>query len=85
LKADIVIFITNVNGLILEDKLVPNMTLEQADAALPKIGYGMEKKIIACKEAIRMGVNEAVIASGMVVNPISEAIAHTNCTVITAK
>jgi acetylglutamate/LysW-gamma-L-alpha-aminoadipate kinase len=84
LKANMVVFITNVNGLILEDKLVANMTLEEAEAALPKIGYGMEKKIIACKEAIEMGVNESIIASGRVENPISAAMAHNNCTVITA-
>jgi [amino group carrier protein]-L-2-aminoadipate 6-kinase len=84
LKADMVVFITNVNGLMLEDKLVTNMNLEQANAALPKIGYGMEKKIIASKEAIEMGVNESIIASGKVENPISAAMAHNNCTVITA-
>ncbi|MFL6393674.1 MAG: [LysW]-aminoadipate/[LysW]-glutamate kinase [Nitrososphaeraceae archaeon] len=84
LKADIVLFITNVNGLMLEDNLVTKMNLEQANAALPKIGYGMEKKIIASKEAIEMGVNESIIASGKVENPISAAIAHDNCTVITA-
>jgi acetylglutamate/LysW-gamma-L-alpha-aminoadipate kinase len=84
LKSDMVIFITNVNGLMLEDKLVTNLTLEQANAVLSKIGYGMEKKVIACKEAIEMGVNESIIASGKVENPISSAIAHNNCTVITA-
>ena len=84
LKAYIVVFITNVTGLILEDKLVTNITLEQANAALSKIGYGMEKKIIACKEALQMGVNEAIIASGKIEYPISAAIAHNNCTVITA-
>ena len=84
LKSDMVIFITNVNGLMLEDKLVTNLTLEQANAVLSKIGYGMEKKVIACKEAIEMGVNESIIASGKVENPISAAIAHNNCTVITA-
>ena len=36
-KADKVIFITNVNGLMLNEKLVAAMTLEQAKAALPKI------------------------------------------------
>jgi acetylglutamate/LysW-gamma-L-alpha-aminoadipate kinase len=82
-KADKVIFITNVNGLILNDRLVTSMTLEQAKAALPKIGFGMEKKVLACTEAIEMGVKEAIIASGQVENPISSAIAHLNCTVIT--
>ena len=84
-KADKVIFITNVNGLMLNEKLVTGMTLEQAKAALPKIGFGMEKKVLACTEAIEMGVKEAIIASGQVEKPISSAIAHNNCTVITPK
>jgi len=83
-KANKVMFITNVSGLMLDGKLVTNMTLEQAKVALPKIGYGMEKKIIACTEAVEMGVKEAIIASGHVENPVSSAIQHNNCTVITA-
>jgi [amino group carrier protein]-L-2-aminoadipate 6-kinase len=83
-KANKVMFITNVSGLMLDGKLVTNMTLEQAKVALPKIGYGMEKKIIACTEAVEMGVKEAIIASGQAENPISSAIQHNNCTVITA-
>lgn len=82
LKADRAIFITNVNGLILDDVLVKEMTFEQAKNILPKIGFGMEKKVLACTEALDMGVSEAIIASGQVENPISSAIAHTNCTVI---
>jgi len=82
-KADKVIFITNVNGLMLNEKLVTGMTLEQAKAALPKIGFGMEKKVLACTEALEMGVKEAIIASGQVDNPVSSAVAHNNCTVIT--
>jgi acetylglutamate/LysW-gamma-L-alpha-aminoadipate kinase len=84
-KADKVIFITNVNGLMLNEKLVTAMTLEQAKSALPKIGFGMEKKVLACTEALEMGVKEAIIASGQVEKPISAAIAHSNCTVITPK
>lgn len=84
-KADKVIFVTNVNGLMLNEKLVTGLTLEQAKDALPKIGFGMEKKVLACTEAIEMGVGEAIIASGQVDSPISSAIAHNNCTVITPK
>ncbi|MGI0019820.1 MAG: [LysW]-aminoadipate/[LysW]-glutamate kinase [Nitrososphaera sp.] len=84
-KADRVMFITNVNGLMLNEKLVTAMTLEQAKDALPKIGFGMEKKVLACTEAIEMGVKEAIIASGQVDNPVSSAMAHSNCTVITPK
>ncbi|MDP8888023.1 MAG: [LysW]-aminoadipate/[LysW]-glutamate kinase [Thermoproteota archaeon] len=82
IKADKVIFVTDVNGLILNEKLVNSMTLDQAKGALPKIGSGMDKKVLACIEALEMGVKEAVIASGQVENPLSTAIAHRNCTVI---
>lgn len=85
LKADKVIFITNVNGLMLNEKLVTSLTLEQAKETLPKIGFGMEKKVLACTEALEMGVKEAIIASGQVDNPVSSAMAHSNCTVITPK
>jgi len=84
-KADKVIFITNVNGLMINEKLVPSMTLEQAKLTLPKIGFGMEKKVLACTEALEIGVKEAIISSGQVDNPISSAIAHNNCTVITPR
>lgn len=84
-KADKVIFITNVNGLMLNEKLVTGLSLDQAKETLPKIGFGMEKKVLACTEALEMGVKEAIIASGQVDNPVSSAIAHNNCTVITPK
>ena len=82
IKADKVIFVTNVNGLVLNEKLVNSMTLTEAKSALPKIGSGMDKKVLACVEALEMGVKEAVIASGQVETPLSMAIAHRNCTVI---
>ena len=82
LKADKVLFLTNVNGLVLDNNLVTNMTIEEAKALLPKIGHGMEKKVLASVEAIDMGVKEAIIGSGQVQSPISSAISHSNCTVI---
>ena len=82
IKADKVIFITDVNGLMLNEKLVSSMTLDQAKEALPKIGSGMDKKVLACIEALEMGVKEAVIASGQTENPLSTAMSHRNCTVI---
>jgi len=82
LKADKVIFLTNVNGLHLDDKLVKNLTASQAKEALPKIGFGMEKKILASTEALMLGAKEVVISSGKVSNPITSAISHEDCTVI---
>jgi acetylglutamate/LysW-gamma-L-alpha-aminoadipate kinase len=82
LKADKVIFLTNVNGLHLDDKLVKNLTASQAKEALPKIGFGMEKKILASTEALMLGAKEVIISSGKVSNPITSAIDHEDCTVI---
>jgi len=81
-KTDKVLFITNVDGLLMDEKLVENMTLTEAKEILPKVGFGMEKKILAATEALEMGVSEALIANGQKENPISSAIAHDNCTVI---
>ena len=81
-NTDKILFLTNVDGLMMDEKLVASLTLEEAKEILPKIGFGMEKKILAATEALDMGVKEALIANGQSENPISSAIAHNNCTVI---
>ena len=82
IQSDKVLFITNVDGLLMDDKLVKNLSLEEAKEIRPKIGPGMEKKILAATEALEMGVKVVLIANGKKENPISSAIAHDNCTVI---
>ena len=82
LKAEKIIFLTNVNGLHLDDKLVKNLSASQAKEYLPKIGFGMEKKILASTEALMLGAKEVVISSGKVSKPITSAINHVDCTVI---
>lgn len=82
MKSDKILFLTNVNGLLMDDKLVTKLTLTEAKEILPKIGFGMEKKILAATEAIEMGVKQALISNGQRENPISVAIANDNCTVI---
>lgn len=82
IKSDAIVFITNVNGLMMDDKLVTSLTLQNAKQMLPKIGPGMEKKVLACTEAIDMGVKKAIIASGSVQNPLMSALENKNCTVI---
>ena len=66
LQSEIVIFITNVNGLMMDDHLISSLSLEEAKNMLPQIGPGMEKKVLACTEALSMGVKKAIIASGSV-------------------
>ncbi len=82
LQSDVIIFLTNVDGLIMNDRLVKDIDLEECRKILPRIGPGMEKKILASTESLDMGVKKAIIASGSVQNPISSALSHNNCTVI---
>jgi acetylglutamate/LysW-gamma-L-alpha-aminoadipate kinase len=83
MQSDKILFLTNVDGLLMDEKLVKKLSLAEAKEILPKIGFGMEKKILAATESLEMGVKQALIASGQRENPISSAIAHDNCTVIT--
>lgn len=85
MKADRVIFLTDVNGLMMDNKLVSKLTVTEAKKILPKVGFGMEKKVLACTEAVSMGVKEAIIASGRVSSPVSSALKHDNCTVISGE
>ncbi len=80
--SDKILFLTNVDGLLMDEKLVTKLSLAEAKAIIPKIGFGMEKKILAATEAIEMGVKQAIVASGQRENPISSAIANEKCTVI---
>ncbi len=80
--ADAVVFATNVEGLLLEGKLVAHLTPAEASARLPSIGFGMQKKVVAAVEAVDGGVKEAIICSGTREKPLARAMAHESCTVI---
>lgn len=82
IQSDKVLFLTNVDGLLMNEKLVEKLSNAEAKEIRPKIGFGMEKKILAATEALDMGVREALIANGQRENPISSAILHQRCTVI---
>ena len=83
MQSDKILFLTNVDGLLMDEKLVEKLSLAEAKEILPKIGFGMEKKILAATESLEMGVKQAIIANGQREDPISAAISHDNCTVIT--
>ena len=80
--ADAVVFATNVDGLTLGGELVASLTPADASASLPRIGFGMQKKVMAAVEAVQGGVKEAIICSGTRARPLTRALAHDACTVI---
>jgi len=84
IKADKIVFLTDVPGVLMDGKPIPKMSISEAKEIMPKIGFGMEKKVLAAIEALEMGVKESIIASGLVDNPIKSAIEHKNGTVISS-
>ena len=83
LNADKLVLLTDVEGLILDGKLVSELSTKDAEAKLKKIGGGMITKVYAAQEALKNGVTEAVICSGVRKTPISSALKHECGTVIT--
>jgi acetylglutamate/LysW-gamma-L-alpha-aminoadipate kinase len=82
LKADRLVLLTDVDGLVLDEEVVPRLTPTEAKEALKQIGGGMITKIHAAIEALALGSGEVVIASGFAGHPISGALQHTSGTVI---
>jgi acetylglutamate/LysW-gamma-L-alpha-aminoadipate kinase len=81
--ADQIVFLTNVDGLTIDGKLVAHLTSPEAATILPRVGFGMQRKVMAAADAVESGVKEAVICSGTRISPLAKALAHDTCTVIT--
>lgn len=82
IKADYLIFLTDVEGVIIEDKIVRKMRIEELEEMLKKIGPGMSTKVHAAIEAIKDGAGKAVITSGFIENPLKNAIEERSGTII---
>jgi acetylglutamate/LysW-gamma-L-alpha-aminoadipate kinase len=82
MKADVLLLLTDVEGLIVGGKVVPRIRLSEAKKMLPEIGPGMITKIHAAIEALEHGVKEVIITSGAESTPLSSAINHSVGTVI---
>ncbi len=69
----LVIF-TNVEGVIIDEKVLDKLSLEEAKQTLKKVGPGMDKKLLACIEAVEKGVETGIIASGKKEKPVKIAL-----------
>lgn len=74
LKADKLILVTDVKGLIINEKVVKEIGKSEIDSLMKEAGGGMKKKLFASKEALNMGLKEVVICSGLEKTPIINAI-----------
>jgi acetylglutamate/LysW-gamma-L-alpha-aminoadipate kinase len=85
LKADRLILLTDVEGLMIKGKVVPKITATEAEDTLSSIGKGMSTKVHAALEALNQGVKEVLITSGFKQRPIASALNHEGGTVMTSE
>jgi acetylglutamate/LysW-gamma-L-alpha-aminoadipate kinase len=84
LPADMLVLLTDVEGVSLEGTRIRRWTADEAKRNMSNIGPGMITKVYAALEALSMGVSKVAIASGNGKNPFSNAIREENGTVIAA-
>ncbi len=74
LRAEELVMLSDVDGLILDEKVVPKLGASEIESILPRVGVGMNRKLLMIREALAKGVGKAVIASGLVENPVTKAL-----------
>ena len=83
LKADRLILLTDVQGLMLKGQPISKISATEIKEVLSSIGQGMSTKVHAALEALNQGVREVLITSGLGKQPISSALKHECGTVVT--
>jgi acetylglutamate/LysW-gamma-L-alpha-aminoadipate kinase len=83
LKADKLILLTDVSGVMLKGERIPKIGAGEVKEVLGNIGAGMSTKVHAGLEALNEGVGEVLITAGTGKTPISSALKHETGTVIT--
>ncbi|HIP85529.1 MAG TPA: [LysW]-aminoadipate/[LysW]-glutamate kinase [Pyrodictium sp.] len=74
LKADILLFLTDVEGVFIDGKLVERISVDESRELLSKIGVGMNRKVMHAIEAVKNGVEQAIIGLGLGSNPIQKIL-----------
>jgi acetylglutamate/LysW-gamma-L-alpha-aminoadipate kinase len=82
IQAGKLILLTDVQGVLVDDKPLSILSVHETENLLDKIGPGMVTKLYASMEAVEKGVDEVCIASGLVENAITRALNNENGTVV---
>ena len=82
LHADLLLLMTDVDGVSLNDAIVRRMTANEAKNSISNLGPGMITKVYAALEALSMGVEKVTIAPGSHENPFTSAIKNESGTAI---
>ncbi len=71
LKAEKLLILTDVEGVRIDDEVLRELKADEIENLKLKIGVGMNRKVLMCSEAVKQGVGEAIIASGLGENPLA--------------
>ncbi|MDI9643903.1 MAG: [LysW]-aminoadipate/[LysW]-glutamate kinase [Candidatus Verstraetearchaeota archaeon] len=82
IQADAVVYLTDVEGVMDGGTVLRRIGALEVESLLERIGPGMSTKIHAAVEAVKGGVNKALITSGFVEKPISSALEGIRGTVV---
>lgn len=75
MKAPRVIYLTDVDGVLVKGALVKEISVRQLDGILGEVGEGMNRKLIYAIKAVEEGVEEVAIGSGLVERPVTDLLA----------
>ena len=73
-SANKLIFLTDVEGVLLDGKLVERLTVDEAKSIALKLGPGMNRKVLAAAQTVEAGVDEVIIGYGGGANPVEELL-----------
>ncbi|NPA05767.1 MAG: [LysW]-aminoadipate/[LysW]-glutamate kinase [Crenarchaeota archaeon] len=80
LRADKLILLTDVDGVMLDGKLVEELDPQRARELAKLVGPGMNRKLIHAAEAVEAGVGEAIIGNGTKNAPIQRLLSGAKAT-----
>ncbi|MEM4943129.1 MAG: [LysW]-aminoadipate/[LysW]-glutamate kinase [Saccharolobus sp.] len=82
IKPDTLIFLSDVDGVLIDGKVINKLTKNEAKVLSNKIGAGMNRKLLMAAESLEYGVNKVIISNGLKENPITNALAFNGTVII---
>ncbi len=73
IKPSHLILLSDVEGVMWEGNLIRRLTPDEASDLAPKLGMGMNRKLMMAAEVARSGI-EVIISSGLVDEPVTNAL-----------
>ncbi|AWR99332.1 [LysW]-aminoadipate/[LysW]-glutamate kinase [Metallosphaera hakonensis] len=73
-KAETLLLLSDVDGVLMNGQVIHKLTSAEAKDLSTKIGPGMNRKVLMAAESIESGVGKVIIGSGLIPNPINEAL-----------